>query len=171
MVVNMLRAYKNNTAKVRLLQLEIDGIKSMLEKNMEIKIETDEEAIEGMSLQASTVDDFKPDCLSISNTTARVAVNYRDEATVKLDREILLSNIRDLESKMSPYIKDIKIVDVLIDSLNKEEQFIIKKFYIEGLQIYAIQQNWHTEIHESTIKNKKAVALAKIEQNYNEIKT
>ena len=63
MVVEYLKAYRDNTAKVRLLQLEIDGLKKALADNVEeIVLETDIEAIEGMSLSASTVDDFKPDC-------------------------------------------------------------------------------------------------------------
>ena len=171
MIVEKLRRYKDNTARIKLLQLEIDGIKMILDKNLDIHAETEEEAITGMSLGASTVDEFKPDCLGTSNTTARVAANYKDEMMIKIESQILQSNIKDLESKMQPYIKDIKIVDVLMESLDKESKFILQKYYIEKLTIAKIQKELPIEVHETTIKRNKALALAKITQIYNEIAT
>jgi hypothetical protein len=128
----LLRDYNGMQARLSNIDIDLDGIQSVV-------YETPEETIEGAYF-ARINDGGMPGSGTISDKTSSVALRWRQEAQDNADdltqhivnvRENLLAE----KKKLSGLIAKI---DNAIDSLSEDERTIIQGYYIEQLNWYEV---------------------------------
>ena len=132
-ILRLLRVYKVNKVKVKLYEIEVEGISEVLASGALSAIEDEADCIEGMSLQAHKLDDSpKYQNNLFWSSTERAALDYVREMFWSEDRNKLKEKIKDIKSRINILNIEIKQVDAMLEVLNREQKFVVEQFYIEG---------------------------------------
>lgn len=141
-IVQLLRSYKSNLAKIQLYKIEIEGLEEMLAVGKVSVIEDERDCIEGFCMKANTVTDM-PIHKSIKSSTEKAALSYRDEQNWEPEDSYSIRNkIREVKSRKYRLEMEIKQVDTMLTVLSKEQRFIIEQYYIEGYRWPEIQEQF-----------------------------
>lgn len=148
MIEDKLREYNYNVARTEWLNLEIETLKENIKALREqLKdpggvYETDKTTIEAMTLGRNI--DGLPKGTGIYNKVEKIAETYKkeqQEIQKPKDPSIILEEITTLAGRVKAYEyekdilqKDIACVKACIKVLTRDERFVIKKQYFEGLQ-------------------------------------
>lgn len=164
-IAEALRKYREKTARIAILDLEIQGLKDELKLSTGI-IETDEETIEGMTYRRSQGEGNSSE---VSSKTERVAMNFRNEQD-KLkqphDRSYIYAEIRKREAEKKRLEDETLPIKIALDGLNAREKLIVEEFYINNNTWYTVsvihQKRYGQYIVEETCKRIRNRAFSKL---------
>lgn len=162
-----LREYREKTARIAILNLEISGLKDEIQKSTGIA-ETDDETIEGMMFRRS---EGGGDSNEVSSKTERIALKFRDEQD-KLGKpvsvSILYEEIKKREGEKSRLLQELDPMKIAIEGLNAKEKLIIEEFYINNNTWYTVsgihQKIYGQYIVQGTCKKIRAQAFDKLKR-------
>lgn len=166
-----LKSYLEKKSRIMVLEIRIKKAnEELFFANQPFK-ENERDAIEGMQMSATTI---KPDKSSptnrVTSATENTAAHYREEKFYKNEFEIMTikKDIKKWESEKIQLEKDIVEIDAALDSLTKEEQFIIQMFYFEKMIWRKIESTYELSFKffkdEDTLKRIRKDALEKIKR-------
>lgn len=164
-IADALRKYKEKTARIAMLELEIDGLRDELKHSTGIH-ETDEETIEGMAYRRVMVEGHSSET---SSKTERVALTYKEEQErLKQPKSIshINAEIRKREAEKKRLEDETIPIKIALDGLNAREKLIVEEFYINGNSWYMVsvvhQQRYGQYIVEDTCKKIRNRAFKKM---------
>lgn len=133
-IIQLLRRYKSNKAKIQLYNIEIEGLEEMLSLGMVSVVEDERDCIEGICMKANTYSDmplYKG--THFRSSTEKAAFSYRDEQLWESEDSFSIRNrIREIKSRMYRLEMEVRQVDAMLTVLGKMQRFIIEQYYIEG---------------------------------------
>jgi len=143
-IVQLLRRYKSNKAKIQLYNIEIEGLEEMLSAEKYRVIEDERECIEGICLKANAITGMPVYHNSLfSSSTEKAAFTYHEEQIWEPEDSYTLKNrIREIKSRMYRLEMEVRQVDAMLTVLNREQRFIIEQYYIEGCRWPEIQKQF-----------------------------
>lgn len=143
MIEKMLNEYREKKALLCFKERDIEALKQQLEYNNQVYIESDYEAIEGMSMTAAILSDIPKSVTnkfsSVTEETAIGTNRYGIEKyhTNDFDYEILSIKLKiaRLEEEAKPYREIVETVDIAMKVLDAKEKFVIIRKYLRGYTI------------------------------------
>lgn len=130
----MLRNHLKNESKLKEIELKQEEYEERLDYAGTVHEDTDKEAIEGMQLKSQVLSDMpKSVTNNVSNITLNTVINYHKEMyhINKEDRKYLESKLKEFENERNNLDKAIVRVNNLLKQLSREEEFIIREFYMK----------------------------------------
>lgn len=156
--------HKVYRAKLKVLRMELDHMKTLLEKELSHD-ESSIEIIEALALPAQAPRTGGRGS-SIGSVTERVALGYEEELNEEPPaRYLLRSRISSIESSIIHYEYELEALNRALSALSAVELFIIRALYFEDLpwlkvtELYAV--NFGPK-NERTLKNYRRVAVDKL---------
>ena len=132
-----LREYREKTARIAVLELEMEGLKDEIIKSTGIT-ETDDETIEGMMFRRSEGGGGSNE---VSSKTERVALKFRveqDRLGEPQEVSYLYDEIRKRQGELKRLQGEIDPMKIAIEGLSDKEKLIIKEFYINSNTWYTV---------------------------------
>lgn len=132
-IVQLLRRYKSNLAKIQLYNIEIEGLEETLALGKLSAEENENDCIEGLCMKANTITDMPLNKNNLfRSTTENAAGSYRSEMKWESDDTYCKNKIRELKSRMYRLEIEVRQVDAMLTVLSREKRFIVEQYYIEG---------------------------------------
>lgn len=135
-IENLLRTYLEKKSRIKFLELDIEGLKKMLEYKGTKHTVTKEEAIESIVLKPNIITDTPKGngTSEYQSSTEKAALNYEKEMEHinNFDTDKIYSKIRQLQKEIDILKVDVNKVDIFLSGLTEREKFIAEKFYIHG---------------------------------------
>ncbi len=131
-----LRDYKEKSARIAILDLEISGLKDEINNSTGIA-ETDYETITGMTFKRSEEGGSGSE---VSSKTERVALKFKEEQDrlgQPAEVSYLYEEIRKREGEKARLLYENEPMKIAIDGLSAKEKLIVEEFYINN-------NTWHT---------------------------
>ena len=162
MVIEILKNYKRNVAKIELSKIKINEWKDIISKDaLAINILYPKKRPQNLGTQR--LEDF-------SSPTEDMVIRAE---TIK---EKVKGWIKDEKIKIKEYKKKIKIADILFDSLPEEDKFWIRLRYKEHEKWHIITRKFNKEYREnyddyitvSGMKKKNIIVIQELETRLNE---
>jgi len=153
-IVQLLRRYKSNKAKIQLYNIEIEGLEEMLGYGNNYVLEDVNQCIEGICMRAKTVTDIPVSHDNqFQSSTEKAALSYHDERVWKPEDSFnIRSRIKEIKSRMYRLEMEVRQVDAMLTVLGKMQRFIIEQYYIEGCK-------WPEIAEQIELNFKQAYAL------------
>lgn len=162
-----LRTYREKTARIEILELEIQGLEAEIKLSTGIQ-ETDTETIEGMALRRSLEGAGANDNTS---KTERVAMNFKAEQS-RLSKpqsvSYLYEQIRDKQGELKRLQGETLPIEKALKGLSDKQKLIIDEFYIKGNTWYAVsvryQQIYGYPVARDTCRKIRDKGLEKLKR-------
>lgn len=162
-----LKTYREKTARVEVLELEIEGLKEEIKHSTGIK-ESDHETIEGMAFRRSLDGGGGGE---VSSKTERIALNFeaeQDKLSQPQGVSYLYDEIRRRQGEMKRLLEDTLPIEKALKGLSDKQKLIIDEFYIKGNTWYAVstryKQVYGYPIARDTCRKIRDSALKKLER-------
>jgi hypothetical protein len=162
-----LRTYREKTARIAILELEIQGLEAEIKLSTGIQ-ETDAETIEGMAYRRSLEGGTGGDN---SSKTERVAMNFKqeqDKLSKPQDVSFLYGEIRKRQGELKRLQEETLPIGMALDGLNPKEKLIIEDRCIDNYTWQEVTERWKAtfgyHIAERTCKNIKWRAYEKLKR-------
>jgi hypothetical protein len=160
-----LKTYREKTARIAVLELEIQGLEEEIKHSTGIH-ETDMETIEGMALRRSLEGAGANDNTS---KTERVAINYKGEQS-RLSKpqsvSYLREQIRRREGELKRLQDETLPIEKALQGITDKQRLVVTEFYIKGNTWYVVgvkhQQVFGNYIGRDTCRKIRDEALRKI---------
>lgn len=139
-----LRKYREQTARIEVLRLEIEGIEEEIKRSTGIH-ESDEETIEGMMYRRSLVGVGGK---GNESKVERVALKYKDEqGELCRPKNIshLYEQIRDKQGELKRLQDETLPVEKALKGITDKQRLIVTEYYINGNNWYRVGM-----IHQDT---------------------
>jgi hypothetical protein len=136
-----LRTYREKTARIAILELEIQGLEAEIKLSTGIQ-ETDAETIEGMAYRRSLEGGTGGDN---SSKTERVAMNFKqeqDKLSKPQDVSFLYGEIRKRQGELKRLQEETQPIEKALKGLSDKQKLIIDEFYIKGNTWYAVGERY-----------------------------
>lgn len=161
-----LRAYKEKTARIEVLELEIEGLKADIQLSTGIQ-ESDEETIEGMTFRRSLDAVGSRDESKIE----RIALNYeqeQDELSKPKDISILYEHLRAKMSELKRLREETQPIEKALKGITDRQRLIIEEYYFNGNSWYTVgvrhQQVYGNFLARDSCRKIRDKALAKLKR-------
>lgn len=132
-IESMLKEYLKSKSQLEELESKIAKNKVTLKYNGMKMQESEEEAIEGMSLNSPTISDMpRGKTNKINRPTEDIALTYKEKLTYinKADKIKLMNENYTYNEKAEPLRDLVGKVDRMLKALNNEQKLIIKTYYM-----------------------------------------
>ena len=139
-----LRKYREQTARIEVLKLEIEGLQEEVQLSPGIN-ETDEETIEGMTLRRALDGVGRGDNTS---KTEKVVLNYRQEQDRlgrSRDVSYLYEQIRAKQGELKRLQDETLPVEKALQGITDKQRLVVTEYYINGNNWYRVGM-----IHQDT---------------------
>lgn len=164
-IQKLLKEYRENKAKIRLFEYEIEGLEDVIKRDKEEVIYSELDEIEGHVLEAVSLSDMprgNTNKFHSSTESAAFLPPPEDNANINY-RE----RIKELKSRKYQLERDVKLVEnVLLPSLNIKEVFIILRFYFDEYSYKEISIMYSEKFEPKepdTIRNDKSNIIKYLE--------
>jgi hypothetical protein len=153
-IENMLLQYLDKKSKMLFKQKDIEALKEKLRYGGCSYIETKEEAIEGLSIQAVTISDMPANHSgNIHSIVETATLHYQDEMKNPdrlTDFEVrdIKRKIEKIEAEMIPLRDHVNTVDIWMQSLKYEEKFIVEHAFIQDLKWPYVETFYYEKFRE-----------------------
>jgi hypothetical protein len=162
-----LRTYREKTARIAILELEIQGLEAEIKLSAGIQ-ETDDETISGMALRRSLEGAGANDNTS---KTERVAINYKAEQS-KLSKpqsvSYLYEQMRDKQGELKRLKEETEPIRIALAGLRDKERLVIMEHCVNGNSLYTVsvklQQAYGYIVNRKTCERIKANALKTLQR-------
>lgn len=148
----MLKEHRKNLSILDILNIQKERIKRELKKIPDSVRYTNN----------TSLLKFEPPTNKISRMVEKAGIK---SAEIHKD---LQTSLNVIEQRIEVIEEDIKIVEALLRSLDDQEQFIIRKLFLCGLQVYHLSGEYQKEFNQymsgQTLRRKKRSALAKMKE-------
>lgn len=165
MLEQRLKTHREKTARIAVLELEIQGLEAEINNSTGIH-ETDDETIEGMALRRSLEGAGGGDNTS---KVEKVAMNFRTEQErlqKPQDVSYLYSQIKDKQGELKRLKDETLPIEKALQGLTDKQRLVITEFYIKGNTWYTVgvkhQQVFGGFIVKETCKKIRSEALDKM---------
>ena len=166
-IENRLKEYREKTARIKVLELEIEGLMDELH-NADGITETDAETIEGMTFRRTEGGGGSSE---FSSKTERIALKYKDEqGKIKVPQEVsfLTEEIRKRQIELKRLREETEPISIAINGLTGQEKLVIEEFYINNSTWYTVsmvhQQRYGQYIVKETCQKIRNRALKKMKR-------
>ncbi len=167
-IEQLLMDYKENKAKLKMADLEIEGLEEMLHSGKLLFSEKDSECIEGISMKARAVNGMPKNIDNrFRSTTEDAALNYHNESVSITDPQSIRERIVELKNRTYLLRMDVCQVETALELLTREQRFIVEQYYIEGYNWHEIEEqyelNFRFRYTERTLQTWRDKAIKKME--------
>ena len=160
-----LRTHREKTARIAVLELEIEGLEAEIKYSSGI-LETDDETIEGMAYRRSLEGGSGGDNTS---KVERVVLNFKaeqDRLAKPQDVSYLYTEIRKRKGELKRLLDDTLPIEKALKGLSDKQKLIVDEFYVKGNTWYAVgtryQQIYGYPVAQVTLRKTRDRALKKL---------
>lgn len=160
-----LKTYREKTARIAILELEIQGLEAEVKMSTGIQ-ETDDETISGMALRRALDGAGGGDNTS---KVERVALNYKAEQErlqKPQDVSYLYSQIKDKQGELKRLLDETLPIEKALQGITDKQKLIITEFYLRGNSWYTVgvrhQQAFGAFIQKDTCRKIRDQAMEKM---------
>lgn len=163
---NRLRTHREKTARIAVLELEIEGLQEEIQLSVGIQ-ESDEETIEGMTFRRSLASVGSGE----DSKTEKIALNYENEQD-KLgkpkDISILYEQLRSKMSELKRLRDETQPIEKALKGITDRQRLIIEEYYFNGNSWYTVgvrhQQVYGNFLARDSCRKIRDKALAKLKR-------
>ncbi|EPR12372.1 hypothetical protein [Ruminiclostridium papyrosolvens] len=167
-VEKTLREYLKNKSRMNILNLRIEKAKRELQLANTSYTEDEKDTIEALQISAVTIKNTPSSKTNEFNSAVEnTVINYHEEQIHKnrMDIDGVYSNIRTWEKEYKELKDETETIEVALNGLTFQEQFVIKMYYFEKLKGSDLQLNFEKNFkykNQETIRLLRLNALKKI---------